>query len=173
MNAIDRAMNAIEQICADRDWIKEDYIVIRRELERVAGVARWEVIHGTPLPKPPEFRKGDLIRVELPHKSQTEYLLVISPHADLPNYIQAQDGNYATYILDPKLATLVERSSTPTGPIRVGSYVKHTRCEHWGVVNLVRTDKLRPFRVRWEDGVYTFHAKDELIHIASPDNHEQ
>lgn len=124
------------------------------------------------------FQKDDWIRGPLWRNGQSvkTFLRVFDPTFSDQD-ISALDGKGGLYLIRKIDAELIECSpSRPKGPPVVGSYVQHVRysdCIRGIVTEIFGYNRPAPFHVRWMDDTWNWYAKNELIHIASPDNYEQ
>lgn len=129
-----------------------------------------------PEPKLPEFRKGDLLRVWIYGYRR---FVIMSGYSETTGWLQVEcaDGKIRSVNPTNAQAELIDRPSTSSGPIRVGSYVSYSsitlaKDEIRGIVTGIG-DNDSGFYVIWQDGIQGWYRVWQLTHIASPDNHEQ
>lgn len=122
-------------------------------------------------PKPPEFRKGDWVLISvIAWTHSLQYGRVAEVYSDSHGYRRPIDVLFANEDkrhFERCDLTLIHRcSTTPTGPIRVGSCVRIRVPHGWlGIVSDV--DGIE-FTVCFADGTRGFYQELHLDHIASP-----
>lgn len=116
--------------------------------------------------KPPEFRKGDLIRVWVYGYRR---FVIVCGYSETTGWLQVEcaDGKIRSVNPTNAQAELIDRPSKLTGPIRVGSCVRICVPHGWlGIVSDV--DGLE-FTVCFADGTRGFYQELHLDHIAAPE----
>lgn len=125
-----------------------------------------------PEPAPQEFRKGDWVE----HHELYYRIAWINSDGDgakLAYGPGSGEGQQVTNLVPLLELKLIERCSTPTGPIRVGSVVSSLNRRNRGIVDEVnlRGDLTQEVvHVHWRDRCSSWHLRSELIHILSPED---